>query len=156
MSINTRENYIEIGIDYDSDYNMLSAIELPAPIEIPSSNEFMVEAERNADGTMIIEQVGRTQYTTQIKWSSLPNKKWWELNRWFEDFGYVFYMKYFNHNDGCIKIQRFYRGNIEKATPSTQQEIINGISVPKKYLNVGFSIIDMGEDEVIEVEVLDV
>lgn len=156
MSINTRENYMEIGIDYDSDYNMLSSLKLPAPIEMPSSNEFMAEAERNADGTMIIQQVGRTQYTTQIKWSSLPNKKWWELNRWFEDYGYVFYLKYFNHSDGKIKIQRFYRGNIEKATPSPQQEIINGISVPKKYLNVGFSVIDMGEDEVIEVEVLDV
>ena len=156
MSINTRENYVEIGIDYDSDYNMLSSLKLPAPIEIPSSNEFIADAERNADATMIVQQAGRTQYTTQIKWSSLPNKLWWKINRWFEDYGYVFYLKYFNHSDGKIKIQRFYRGNIEKATPSPQQEIINGISVPTKYLNVGFSVIDMGEDEVIEVEVLDV
>lgn len=148
MSINTRECYIELGTGVNNDYTLANSLKLPVPIEIPSSNEFMVEATRNANGTMIIQQVGRTQYTTSIKWFSLPNKKWWEINRWFETYGYVFYMKYFSHTDGRVKIHRFYRGNIEQGTPSKNNEIINGYAVPVSYSGCGFNAIDMGEDAV--------
>lgn len=148
MPINTRDSYIEIGTDYNLDFSLNNVLHLPAPIELPSSNEFLVQAERNAVGTMIIEQVGRTQYTTNIKWGNLPNKKWWEINRWFETHGYVFYMKYFSHTEGRVKIQKFYRGNIEKGTPSSNTEIIDGYAVPKSYSGCGFSIIDMGEEDV--------
>lgn len=151
MPINTRESYIEIGTSVNADNTLKNVLQLPAPVELPSSNEFIAEAERNANGTMMIQQIGRTQYTTQIKWISLPNKKWWEINRWFDTYGYVFYMKYFSHTDGKVKIQRFYRGNIDKGTPSTSTEKINGYIVPVKYKNCGFSLIDMGETEVIVV-----
>lgn len=148
MPINTKESYVEIGSDINADGTLANVLHLPVPIEMPSANEFFVSAERNANGTMLIEQIGRTQYTSQIKWGNLPNKKWWEINRWFEDYGYVFYLKYFSHTDGRIKIHRFYRGNINKATPSPNQEVIDGISVPKYYSGCGFSVIDMGEEEV--------
>lgn len=148
MSINTRECYIEIGTDVNEDNTLVNSLELPAPIDLPTSNEFLAEAERNANGTMIIQQVGRTQYTSQIKFSRLKNKKWWEINRWFETNGYVFYMKYFSHTDGKVKIHRFYRGNIEKGIPSSTTEIIDGYAVPTHYSGCGFSIIDMGEEDV--------
>lgn len=151
MSINTRESYIEIGSSVNSDNSLNNVLKLPVPIELPSSNEFMAEAERNADGTMMIQQIGRTQYTMQIKWSSLKNTKWWEINRWFENYGYVFYMKYFSHTDGRVKIQRFYRGNIDKGIPSAATEVLNGYIVPSKYTGCGFSVIDMGENEVITI-----
>lgn len=148
MPINTQESYIEIGTSVNEDYSLNNVLRLPVPVELPSSNEFMVDGGRNADGVMFIEQIGRTQYTTQIKWQSLANKKWWEINRWFETFGYVFYMKYFNHTEGRVKIHRFYRGNIEKGIPSTTTEIIGGYTVPRKYLGCGFSLIDMGDEDV--------
>lgn len=148
MSINTKENYIEIGSSVNTDGTLNNVLILPAPNGLPFSPEFMAEAERNADGSMMIQQIGRTQYTTQIKWSSLPNKKWWAINRWFETYGYVFYMKYFNHADGKVKIHSFYRGNIEKGTPSSITEIMNGYRVPIKYKDCGFSIIDMGESDI--------
>lgn len=148
MPINTKESYIEIGTSLNSDNSLNNVLRLPAPNELPSANEFKVKAEENADGTMIIQQVGRTQYTTKISWNMLPNRKWWEINRWFDTYGYVFYMKYFSHTEGKVKIQRFYRGNIEQGTPSSNTEIMRGYAVPKSYKGCGFSIIDMGESEV--------
>ena len=149
MSINTRESYIEIGTSVNDNNTLNNVLRLPVPVELPSSNEFMANAERNANGVMFIQQIGRTQYTTSIKWASLNNKKWWEINRWFDTYGYVFYMKYFSHTDGKVKIRKFYRGNIDKGIPSTSTENLNGYIVPTKYKDCGFSIIDMGENETI-------
>jgi hypothetical protein len=148
MHINTRECYIEIGTSFENGV-LKNSLSLPVPIELPSSNEFMVDAGRNVDGTMLIEQVGRTQYTTQIKWSRLTNKKWWQINRWFDEYGYVFYMRYFSHTEGRVKVHRFYRGNIEKGVPSNTTETLNGYTVPTHYQNCGFSIIDIGDFNVI-------
>lgn len=153
MSINTRESYIVLGTSINADNTLANALILPVPVELPSSNEFMADAQRNADGTMIIQQIGRTQYTTQIKWGNLKAEKWWEINRWFETYGYVFYMKYFSHTDGKVKIQRFYRGNIEKGTP-TGTQTKDGLTVPRFYNGCGFSIIDMGEDDVTVIQTL--
>ena len=152
MLINTREDYIELGTSVNPDNTLNNVLVLPAPIEVPSSNEFMAEAERNTDGVSTIQQIGRTQYTTSIKWSSLPNKKWWQINRWFETYGYVFYMKYFSHTEGKVKIHKFYRGNIEKGIPSTTTEVLNGYTVPTKYKGCGFNIIDIGDDDITIVE----
>ena len=148
MHINTKECYIEIGTSINADNTLNNALRLPVPASLTSSNEFLADAQRSAEATMTIQQIGRTQYTASIKWQSLPNKKWWEINRWFDTYGYVFYMKYFSHTDGKVKICRFYRGNIEKGEPSTTTEIIGGYTVPTKYRNVGFNIIDMGEYDV--------
>lgn len=152
MSINTRESYIEIGTSVNPDNTLNNVLRLPVPIELPSSNEFLTDAGRNADGVMLIQQIGRTQYTTQIKFPSLKNTKWWEINRWFDTHGYVFYMKYFSHTDGKVKIHQFYRGNIEKGIPSSNTEIMNGYAVPKTYSGCGFSIIDIGAENVIIVD----
>lgn len=151
MPINTRGSYIEIGTSVNDDYSLNNVLRLPAPIELPSSNEFLAEAERSADATMTIQQIGRTQYTTQVRFGALKNTKWWEINRWFDTFGYVFYMKYFSHTEGRVKIHRFYRGNIDKGAPSTKTEVIDGYTVPQKYIGCGFSIIDMGEFDVVTV-----
>lgn len=151
MPINTKDCYIEIGTSVNDDLTLNNSLELPAPIEIPSTNEFLVDAGRNANATMIVQQIGRTQYKTQIKWSALENRKWWAINRWFIEHGYVFYVKYFSHTDGQIKIHRFYRGGIESGVPSGV-EIIDGYTVPKRYKNCGFSLIDMGEQDVIVVK----
>lgn len=151
MPINTRECYIEIGTGVNKDNTLINSLFLPVPIELPSSNEFMADANRNAAGIMLIQQIGRTQYTAGIKWGRLKNKKWWEINRWFETFGYVFYMKYFSHTEGKVKIQRFYRGNIEKGVPSPTTEMMNGYAVPTHYTGHGFNIIDLGENNVITI-----
>lgn len=156
MSINTRDSYIEIGTSVNTDRSLNNVLALPVPIELPTSNEFMTEAERNANGVMLIQQVGRTQYTMQIKWGRLPAAKWWEINRWFDLYGYVFYMKYFSHTDGKVKIQRFYRGNIDKGIPSNTTQVLNGYRVPTHYTGCGFSIIDMGEDDVIALSTMEV
>jgi hypothetical protein len=149
MPINTHENYIEIGTSVNADNSLNNVLVLPAPIELPSTNEFLVDGGRNANAEMLIQMVGRTQYKTEIKFGKLKNKKWWEINRWFDTFGYVFFMKYFSHTEGMVKIQKFYRGNMISATPSTTLEKMNGYSVPTHYYNGGFSVIDIGEESVI-------
>lgn len=149
MLINTKEDYIEIGTSVNEDYSLGNVLRLPAPIELPSTNEFLVEGGRNANAEMLIQQVGRTQYKTEVKFGKLKNTKWWEINRWFDTFGYVFYMKYFSHTEGKVKIQKFYRGNMVSATPSTTLETMNGYSVPTHYYNGGFSVIDIGAEDVI-------
>ena len=131
MSINTKDNYIEIGTAINSDNTLANSLKLPAPIALPSSNEFLAEAGRNSLGTMVIRQIGRTQYKTEISWGKLKNSVWWSINRWFDTNGYVFYMKYFDHSVGKVKIQRFYRGNIKPPEPSAEPEVIKGYSVPK-------------------------
>ena len=148
MPINTKDGYVEIGTAVFSDGSLDNLLLLPAPSEIPASNEFLADASRNANGTMVIQQIGRTQYKTEISWSKLSAEKWWEINRWFEQYGYIFYMKYFSHTMGRLVVQRFYRGNIKAGRPSTIQKNIDGFSVPDSYHEVGFSIIDMGEEEV--------
>lgn len=150
----TKSDYITIGTAINDDNSLANALSLPAPHELPSSNQFLVEAERNANGTMIINQIGRTQHKFEFKWTFLDNKKWWELNRWFDRYGYVFFVKYFNHSEGRVKIQRFYRGNISNATPSTNTEIVDGCVVPRKYFDCGFSVIDMGETNVLMLQEL--
>jgi hypothetical protein len=149
MPINTRESYIEIGTSVNADNTLNNVLRLPAPTELPSSDEYIVDAQRNAIGRMLIQEIGNSQYVTSIRWVSLPSKKWWEINRWFETYGIAFYMKYFSHTDGKVKIKHFYRGNVEKATPSPETEIINGYAVPKKYKGCGFNIIDTGDDSAI-------
>ena len=150
MPINTKESYIEIGTGV-SGTNLLNTLQLPVPNELPSGNAFLYEKYESAVGSLMIEERGRTQYTTQIKWSRLKNTDWWKINRWFDNYGYVFYMKYFSHTEGKVKIQRFYRGNIDKANPSSTTEVRNGVVVPTHYYNCGFSLIDMGESDVITV-----
>ena len=149
MSINTRESYIEIGTSVNADNTLNNVLQLPVPVELPSSAEFIADANRSANGVILIQQIGRTQTVMSIKWASLSNKKWWEINRWIETYGYVFYIKYFSHTDGKVKIQRFYRGNIEKGIPSPVTEIMNGYAVPKKYKGCGFNVIYIGADDVI-------
>lgn len=151
MPINTQSDYIEFGTSINPDNTLNNSLILPAPNSIPFSNEFMASAERNGNGTMMIQQIGRTQYTFSITWKSMKNTLWWKLNRWLEENQYVFYAKYFNHSTGKIQIQKFYRGNIEKATPSPHTEIINGYNVPAKYYDCGFSVIDIGDSSVITI-----
>jgi hypothetical protein len=160
MFVNTRDSYIEIGTNIGEavgiDVPLENSLQLPVPIELPSSNEFLVDAERNANATMAIQQIGRTQYTMNINWGNLKNTIWWKINRWFEKHGYVFYMKYFSHTEGRVKIHRFYRGNINKGVPSSVTETINSIVVPQYYSGCGFSIIDMGEETVYTISEIEV
>lgn len=156
MSINTRESYIEIGTSVNLDNTLNDVLMLPVPNELPSSNQFLADAGRNANGTMMIQQIGRTQYTTSIRWATLPSKKWWEINRWFDEHGYAFWMKYFSHTDGRIKIQQFYRGNVEEGVPTGNTVMMKGYAVPASYKGCGFNVIDIGDENVIILEEMDV
>lgn len=146
--INTRESYIVIGTGVSGD-TLTDALVLPVPISVPSADEFLANAERNTNGVMVIQEIGRTQYKASLSWNRLPAQKWWEINRWFQDNGYVFYMKYFSHTDGRVKINKFYRGNIEQGNPSPQNVLQDGLLVPKYYTGCGFNVIDMGDEDVI-------
>lgn len=148
MPINTRASYIELGTAVNADYTLANSLSLPAPNELAASDEFSADAERNANNTMILQQVGRMQYVPQFTWNTLKNEVWWNLNRWLRDYGVVFYVKQFKHTTGEIIISRHYRGNMNKASASKTTEVKNGIVVPTHYLNCSVNLIDMGEDDV--------
>lgn len=148
MPINTRTSYIELGTAVNSDNSLVNSLSLPAPNELQASDEFSADAERNANNTMILQQVGRTQYVPQFSWNTLKNIEWWRLNRWLRNYGVVFYVKQFKHTTGEIIISRHYRGNMGKASASKTTEVLNGIVVPTHYLNCSIDLIDMGEDDV--------
>jgi hypothetical protein len=156
MAINTKESYIEFGTSVNADYSLNNVLRLPAPSAAPFAPQFLADAGRNAAGTMIYQAIGRTMYKTNFTWAFLKNKDFWKMNRWFESYGRVFYAKFFNHTTGKVQIQRFYQGTPADVTPNSQQEIIDGISVPVSYRNVSFSVIDMGEFDVIDVQQLGV
>lgn len=148
MPINTKASYIELGTAVNADYTLANSLSLPAPNELAASDEFSADAERNANNTMILQQVGRMQYVPQFTWNTLKNEVWWNLNRWLRDYGVVFYVKQFKHTTGEIIISRHYRGNMNKASASKTTEVKNGIVVPTHYLNCSVNLIDMGEDDV--------
>ena len=148
MPINTKASYIELGTAVNADYTLANSLSLPAPNELAASDEFSADAERNANNTMILQQVGRMQYVPQFTWNTLKNDIWWQLNRWLRDYGVVFYVKQFKHTTGEIIISRHYRGNMNKASASKTTEVKNGIVVPTHYLNCSVNLIDMGEDDV--------
>ena len=148
MPINTRASYIELGTAVNADYTLANSLSLPAPNELAARDEFSADAERNANNTMILQQVGRMQYVPQFTWNTLKNEVWWNLNRWLRDYGVVFYVKQFKHTTGEIIISRHYRGNMNKASASKTTEVKNGIVVPTHYLNCSVNLIDMGEDDV--------
>ena len=151
-NVNTRESYVEIGTSFDENYNLINSLKLPVPHALPFTSEFLVDAGRNSEGTMILQQIGRGQNTEKYTLDKISNRKFWEINRWFDEYGYVFYMKFFNHSVGKIQIVRFYRSGTLSGEPSTLQQVIDGVSVPSYYTNVTMSLIDMGEDEVITVK----
>ena len=148
MPINTRASYIELGTSVNSDNTLANSLSLRAPNELQASDEFSADAERNANNTMILQQVGRMQYVPQFSWTVLKNVEWWRLNRWFKTYGVVFYVKQFKHTTGEITISRHYRGNMGKASASKTTEVLNGIVVPTHYLNCSVNLIDMGEADV--------
>ena len=158
MPINTRQSYIEIASDFNESTNELAGeiIQLPAPISLQPMAEFEAEATRNAQRTMIMRVVGRTQQINQYEWSRLQAELWWKLNRFFDTYDYVFYMKYLCHTDGKIKIHRFYRGNVSGGTPSTTTKIKQGEVVPEYYIKPAINCIDMGENNVYIVKTLEV
>lgn len=156
MSINTRENYMEIGTSVNSDNSLANSLQLPVPTTLTVAPQFLADAGRNAGGTMILQQIGRIQYTGKATWAKLTNKWHWKINRWFETYGMAFYLKYFDQNTGMVKIQRFYKGAAADVSPSETTEDINGYKVPTHYKNYMLSFIDMGEDDVIIVESLEV
>lgn len=164
-NINTKSSYIVLGTAYNSSTDtMTSPLALPAPHGLPFTDEFLADANRNKVGIMLLKQIGRTMYKQQIKFDFLPYNTFWKLNRWLKDNGYQFYVKYFSHTDGKIKVAKFYRGNMGEADPSTETikiaipntSPVQKISVPKTYKNVSMSFIDMGETDVIEVATLTV
>lgn len=152
MPINTKASYIELGTGVNADGTLANSFSLPAPNSLGASNEYLVEAERNANGMMIIQQVGRTQYVSNFSWSKLRNTVWWGINRWLDANGMVFYIKQLEHTTGKVTISKFYRGNVGKASPSTVTEIKSGVLVPAYYLNCSINFIDMGEDNVTVVQ----
>lgn len=156
IDVNNQESYIEIGTGYDEEFNLINSLKLPAPTSFPFTSEYFVDASRNAEGTMILQQIGRSQEVLKIKWTRMKSYDFWRMNRWFEKYGYVFYVKFFNHMLGTIQMQRFYKGKASEAEPSEKQQIIDGISVPCYYRNIEFSIIDMGENEVMTLYQLEV
>lgn len=145
MAINTRLSYIQLGGGV-SGTELTDVLNIKAPTSLTPSDEFLVNASRNPiTAVMQIQMVGRTQHTISLTFAKLTNRQWWDINRYMQNYNYVFYVKYLNHNDGKIKIQRFYRGNMTQPTPSTTTEVINGETVPTHYLKGGWNLIDMGE-----------
>ncbi len=154
MAINTRLSYLQLGTGVSGTELSGNVLNIKAPTKLTPSDEFLVNASRNpTTGKMQIQMVGRTQHTMSMTFAKLTNHEWWEINRFMQVANYVFYVKYLNHNDGKIKIQRFYRGNMTQPTPSTTTEVINGETVPTHYLNCGYNLIDMG-DTISEVKTL--
>lgn len=148
MPINIKTSYIELGTAVNSDNTLANVLSIPAPNELTASDQFSAEAERNANNTMILQQVGRMQYVPQFSWKVMKNTDWWKLNRWFRDYGVVFYVKQFKHTTGEIIISRHYRGNMNAASVSKTTEMMDNILVPTHYLGCSVNLIDMGENDV--------
>lgn len=146
MSVNTRTEYIKLGTTISGSTVGGATFSLKAPTELTPSSEYMVNANRNsATGQMFLQQIGRTQYTCEMKFAKLTPEQWWGLNRFLDNCGYVFYAEYFNHNFGRTEITRFYRGSFITPTLSKTTKVINGVTVPEFYYNAGVKLIDMGE-----------
>lgn len=156
MPINTKESYIEIGYNINANNELSNSIKIPAPHTLTSAPQFLSDAGRNADGTMILQQISRPMITLHMGWATMPSEMHWKINRWFEKYGIVCWIKFFDQNTGTVKIQRFYRGQTAEVTPSSEQKIVDGYLIPKYYIDYALSFIDMGEKDVKVIKTLGV
>lgn len=156
MPINTKPGYVEIGTSVqsgDDGWVLSNSLWIPAPQTIPSGDKRRVQTDNTAAGTVVAQEIGDTTYISTFSWDFIKARDYWRINRWFRDHGYFFYMRYFSHTDGAVKIRKFYREDGKEATPGAMQEVIDGITVPAYYKNFNFRVRDFGLGDISSQEV---
>lgn len=68
------------------------------------ANAVMTE---NANGRMVGQLRGKTRLAQTVGWSRIEPKTWWEICRWFDKNGPFCHVRYFSHNLGEWKEDRF-------------------------------------------------
>lgn len=126
--------------------------EQPLEVPYPTSGTFesnkKVQAQESADGSMVLQIIGRTRDKQKLTWEIMDCEKWWEINNWIETNGVVFYCKYFNFNLGVWQIKKFYveNPNCIPYRPSSNK-LSNDYGKPRFLQNCELTITDMGGDE---------
>lgn len=100
----------------------------------------MVDAARNANGSMVGRQIGRSLAKQNLAWDIIPCEVWWEMNRFFEAGHFTFYCCFFDFNLGEWKTRLFYVSDV-KVSPG----LVDAGSGEVKYLrDASFNVIDCG------------
>ena len=100
----------------------------------------MVDAGRNANGTMVGRMVGRACGKQNMRWSAISCARWWALNRFLEAGNFTFYCHYFNFNLGVWETRLFYAGDV-KCSPYF---VDAGTGAPRYLKDASLNVIDCG------------
>lgn len=99
-----------------------------------------VKSELNANGVEVRQRIGEEILTQHLEWGMIESEKWWEINRFFQKNGNVFYCKFFNHNIGEWQVKRF-----RKNDTSCDLMLVTNEGNVECYENAGFDIVSIGE-----------
>lgn len=66
-----------------------------------------VVTQETSNGRIVGQLRGKTRLAQTVGWSRIDPETWWEICRWFEKNGPFCYVKYFSHNLGEWKEERF-------------------------------------------------
>ncbi|MFZ2538558.1 MAG: hypothetical protein WAX04_06610 [Oscillospiraceae bacterium] len=138
MRINMDCNFMQIGITL----NDLS-VSIPFPSNGKGAFETIryVESVKNANGTLVSQQIGRSVDKQNLSWSVMDATLWWKINNFIETNGMAFYCRYFSHNLGRWNVRKFTCSDFQ--CEPYQIDVKTG--VPEFYVNCSFNVIDTGE-----------
>lgn len=131
------QEFIQLGT---SPTPMLLTIPYPTKGKALFETSRFVDSQRNANGVVVGQQVGRSIDKQNMSWDKLSAEKWWEINRFFEENGMFQYCRYFSHNLGEWKIRLMYCSDF-KCDPGV---VDSSTGYPKEYTNCSFNVIDCG------------
>lgn len=132
ISINPKFMYLSAGGD-------TVAVPYPAHDSGIFETSTMVDSGRNTDGVLVSQVIGRPIAKQNMKWSVLPNEKWWEMNQFWEEH-FTFQCQYFDYNYGDWRNREFYCGD-RKAKPFG---VNSDTGIPLYMTNCECNVIDTG------------
>lgn len=110
----------------------INGVEIPTPSDYSVGIQDISKAERNANGTMIIERIA-TKRKLELSWKSLSKEN---LSKILNAVSPVFFqVEYVDPQDGGVKTGTFYCG--DRKCPMLN--FTNGVP---KYKDVGFNFVE--------------
>lgn len=118
---------------------------VPYPHAAPFGTTLPLVLQKNAKGEFVGQIVGRASVHLSLSWEAMDCETWWELGRWFDENGPVFYCRYFDYNIGAWRIRLCYAEGMttEPVRPAGKNNTTD-YGKPQYLKNCALEIQDMG------------
>lgn len=115
---------------------------LPVPGVLNILNSQLVSEQRNANGAVVAQKIGRRQIKyDSVHWNFLTYAEWHSIRRLIENFEVS--LTYWDDYEDRVMTRKFYFGD-GSATPYDWDSKNYAVAKPLSYINCAVNIIDMG------------